>query len=64
MTRSIPMDPQHNVIKGLHCTTHVRIQKVLSEGVQLWRIFLVDEGREDPNTTKNRPLSARQGNTI
>ena len=28
---------------------HARIKKVLSEGVQ----FLVDEGKEDPNTTES-----------
>ena len=38
---------------------HARIQKVLSEGVQF---FLVDEGREDPNTTKSGPSSAHQQN--
>ena len=27
-------------------------------------IFLVDEGRVDPNTTKSGPLSAHQRNTI
>ena len=27
-------------------------------------VFLVDEGREDPNTTISGPLSARQRNTI
>ena len=34
---------------------HARIQKVLSEGVQ----FLVDEGKEDPNTTKSGPSSIK-----
>ena len=31
---------------------HALIQKVLSEGVQLFAVvvFLVDKGREDPNT--------------
>ena len=43
-------------------TFHVRIQKVLSEGVQLF--FLVDEGREDQNTTKSGPFSACQQNAI
>ena len=30
---------------------HAQIQKVLSEGVQLWCLFflLIDEGRADPN---------------
>ena len=27
-------------------------------------LFLVDEGREDPITTKSRPSSARQRNAI
>ena len=30
---------------------HARIQKVLSEGVQIGQLFLVDEGWEDRNTT-------------
>ena len=30
---------------------HVRIQTVLSEEVQLWQVFLVDEGREDLHIT-------------
>ena len=30
---------------------HARIQKDLSEGVQLWQRFLVDEGREYSNTS-------------
>ena len=30
---------------------HTRIQKVLSEGFNFNNVFLVDEGREDPNTT-------------
>ena len=45
---------------------HARIQKVLSEGSNSDNgvIFLGDEGREDPNTTKRGPLSARQQNAI
>ena len=43
---------------------HAGIQKVLSEGVQIWQIFLVDEGKEAPNTTVSWSLSARQRNTI
>ena len=39
----------------------MRIQKVLSEGVQF--CFLVDEGIEDPNTVINGP-SACQRNAI
>ena len=39
-----------------HQTKDVRIWKKLSEGVQLnFLFFLVDEGREDPITTKNEP---------
>ena len=30
----------------------------------LFLLFLVDEGREDPNTTISRPSSARQRNVI
>ena len=48
--------------------SHARIQEVLSEGVQLSQsfiiIFLVDEGREDPNTIISGPSSARQRNAI
>ena len=47
---------------------HVRVQKILSEGVQfnsdIFIIIFLDEGREDPNATKSRPSSARQWNTI
>ena len=43
---------------------HARIQKILSEGVQLLRFFLVDESWEDPNTTLCGPSSARQRNAI
>ena len=39
---------------------HARIQKVLPEGVQV----LVDEGIEDPNSTKSEPLLIRQRNAI
>ena len=43
-----------------------RIQKVLPVGVQLCQrfFFLVDEGRDDPNTVICGPTSARQGNAI
>ena len=41
---------------------HAQIQKVLSEGVQIF--FLVDEGIEDQDTTINWPSSARQQNAI
>ena len=50
-------------MEGKH-KMHMRIQKVLSEEVQLWHFFLVDEGREDPNTTISGPWSARQRNAI
>ena len=46
---------------------HARIQEVLSEGVQVWERFsflLVDEGREDANTTLSGPSSAHQRNAI
>ena len=48
---------------------HARIQKILSEGVQLLQrsfsvFFLVDEGKEDPNTTISGSPSARQRNAI
>ena len=44
---------------------HRLIQKVLSEGVQLWQSFFsVAEGREDPNTTISGSSSARQQNAI
>ena len=53
----------HPHIRGpVEIALRVRIQKVLSEGTDViffcW--FLVDEGREDPNTTKSGPLSTRQ----
>ena len=41
--------------------THVRIQKVLSEGVQ---ILTTNQARKDPNTTISGPSSARQRNAI
>ena len=44
---------------------HARIEKVLSEEIQLWqRFFQVDEGREDPSPTLSRPSLARQRNAI
>ena len=45
---------------------HARIQKVLSEGDNVWVFccFLVDEGRADTNTTISAPSSARQQNAI
>ena len=41
--------------------SHARIQTVLSEGVRLRQLFLVDEAREDPNTNIGGPSSARHG---
>ena len=43
-----------------------RIQKVLPEGSDFDVVFfsLVDEGRDNPNTTISGPRSARQRNTI
>ena len=61
------------------CRIHVDAKSVwvsyadperLSEGVQLcssdnvFFCFLVDEGREDPSTTKSGPSSGRQRNAI
>ena len=43
---------------------HARIQKVLSGRGSYCDVFLVDERREDPNTTISGPLSARQRNAI
>ena len=45
---------------------HSRIQKVLSEGVQLDKVFFVkfDERRKDPNTTISGPSTARQRNAF
>ena len=45
---------------------HAWIQKVLSEGVQrfLFVCVLVDEGKEDPNTTICGPSPALQPNTL
>ena len=48
---------------------HARIQKVLSEGVQIWThflllFFLVEGGIEDPNTAINGPSSVRQRNGV
>ena len=50
----------------LNRASHARIQKVLSEVKRLGvgGLVLVDGGREDPNTTINRPSSANQGNAI
>ena len=40
---------------------HARIQNILSNCAN---VFLVDKGREDPNTTISGPSSARQWNAI
>ena len=50
------------VISSLYCELavifyHARIQKVLSEGVQLSQVCLVDGPREDPSTTISGPSS-------
>ena len=45
-----------------HPVCHARMQKALSEGVQLafcFRFVSVDEGREDKNTTISGPSLAR-----
>ena len=56
--------PRHYIRICTVCgIAHARIQKILLEGVQLTLfvfVFLVDEGREDKNTTKSghhRPSS-------
>ena len=46
-----------NFKKRSTISLHERFQKVLPEGIQLrqcW-FFLVNEGRDDPNTTKSVP---------
>ena len=45
----------------LSMINHAPIQKILTDGVQL---FLVDEGREDPNTTIRGPSPVYQRNVI
>ena len=39
---------------------HAQIQKAIQRGSNMDNVFLVDEGREDPNTTVSALLSARQ----
>ena len=39
---------------------HARIQKILPEGSNFDKIFLVDEGKKDQNTNISRPSSNRQ----
>ena len=58
---------QSILLQLLPMRTHARIQKVLSEGVQLCNSdndFLFFKGREDPNITKSGPSPARQRNAI
>ena len=43
---------------------HLSIQKILSEGLNFDNFYLVDEGKEDPNTTISGSSSARQRNAI
>ena len=53
--------------EGSHEFAHfVRIQKVLPEGSDFDNVFffLVDEVRDNPNTTISGPTSARQRNAI
>ena len=45
-------------MKGHNTIAHARIQKVLSEGSNFDNVYLVDEGREDPNTTISGPALA------
>ena len=46
----------------------MRIQKVLSGGggsnFDVFALYFCDEGKEDPDTTKSRPLFSRQQNAI
>ena len=61
--------PENEFQRGCAQTVDARIQKVLSEGVQLWCFFLFclfqfDEGRKDPNTTISWPSKACQRNAI
>ena len=57
---------QRSESKEIQLKLHARIQKVLSEGVQLRQRFLlfslVGERREDPGNTISGPTSARQQN--
>ena len=41
----------------IHREHHTRIQKVWQRGVQIWRFFLVDEGREVSNKYHHQPAS-------
>ena len=43
---------------------HARIQEFFEKGPTLTTLFLVDGGKDEPNTTKSGLLSARQRNTI
>ena len=61
------METRNKIYKAKPCCIlqhghilHVRIQKILSEGVQLWQhSFLVDARMEDPSTTISEPSSSR-----
>ena len=58
-----------NIIFGKVLNTiHARIQKVLPQRVQLWRFFIVDEGRKDPKYHYKRaiigPLAKRHLNGV
>ena len=57
----MPSSPISETAKHLHKKKSTRIQKVLSEGTQL---FLVDWGIERPNTALIGPSSGRQRNAI
>ena len=43
---------------------HARIKICFQRGPTLTNFFIVDEGREDPNSTKSGPSSARQRSAI
>ena len=49
-----------NIYPVMHVRTHSQIQNILS----LITFCLVDEGRDDPNTTKSGQLLAHQRNAI
>ena len=55
---------QNKNISGLFNPKHVRLQKILTEGVHLLQRFLSDKGREDPKSAKSGSSSALQRNAI
>ena len=71
---AVPWVGQQSVIETFSGHTHARIQNVLSRGSNFDNVFffffysffssLVNEGREDQNTTISGPSSARQQNAI